>query len=642
MLNNENNNEFDNTQYDGMSVSGVDNVTKKGKKKAAMIGGISAAVIIGGSAAAYGFSDTVKNQVKLRLSKPEKYYAWVTENNSENFAKQISDKYREQLKKMDKGQNVKLKVLYAPSDDAKDKIVESLLGSDSSDNENSKQLVDIINKHDEYAISADFSSKSGKMNTNAGVDLSGDRIMSFESAVDMDAFDFFFRVPELTEKWIGLNVDVEDELSEIGSDETVDAIKNIFKDPASYMTPEELEQEINKYVHVWTDFADEVNVEKKESVDISDISVDYTVATVTMTEKDIIDLGIKTIEEVRSDKYIKDVVVNKLDLGEDKFEEAMDNAIEDLNSQLEDGDFDDEEVALTIDTYIDATGSIRGFKFTTDEEDELIMAVGVEDKQLRGEFTVKESGEESFSAKLSVNDFSLFKGGNKNSGDIVFTGEDIDEEVKVEFKDFCIENEEKCYFSGDFTFIIPDIDPITVSFDSNGKKQNISYELCFDDVDYGKLGLEYSIDYGVDVTIPSESDAYMISSDDTSDFKLEDYASKDEFNKFIKTIAEKIGFSGDTAEELAEEATDEIFDEVDEALDDDYDFDDDYDWDDDDDDDYDFDDDDDYDWDDDYEFKFDRNDYNYDDYKDFMTKEEFEEFLDEMESYYAESEKKAS
>jgi hypothetical protein len=401
------------------------------------------------------------------------------------------------------------------------------------------------------------------------------------------------------------------------------------------MTPEELENEINKYVHVWTDFADEVNVEKKESVDIGDISVDYTVATVTMTERDIIDLGIKTIEEVRGDKYIKDVVVNKLDLGEDKFEEAMDNAIEDLNSQIEEGDFDDEEVALTIDTYIDATGTIRGFKFTTDEEDELIMAVGVEDKQLRGEFTIKESGDESFSAKLSVNDFSSFKGGNKNSGDIVFTGEDIDEEVKVEFKDFCIKNEEKGYFSGDVTFVIPDIDPITVSFDSNGKKQNISYELCFDDVNYGKLGLEYSIDYGVDVNIPSESDAYMVSTDSISEFKLEDYATKEEFNKFIKSVVEKIGFKDDIAKELAEEATDEIFDEVDEALDDD-----DYDWDDDD---YDWDDDDDYDWDDDdYEFKFDRNDYNYDDYKDFMTKEEFEEFLDELESYYSESEKKAS
>ena len=633
MLKNDNNYEFDNTQYDGMSVSGVDNVTKKGKKKAAMIGGISAAVIIGGSAAAYGFSDTVKNQVKLRLSKPEKYYAWVTENNSENFAKQISDKYREQLEKRDKGQNVKMKVLYAPSDDAKDKFLKNAVGDDykDTDDENDKQLVDIVNKHDEYAISADCLSKDGKVSTNLGVDLSGDRVMSFEAAMELDAFDFFFRIPELKEQWIGLNVDVEDELSDLSSDETIDAFKDIFKDPASYMTPDELENEINKYAHVWTDFADEVSVEKKETVDICDVGVDYTVATVTLTEKDIIDLGIKTLNEVRDDKYVKDVVANKLDLGEDKFEEAIDNAIDELNDQIEEGDFDDEEVALTVDTYIDFTGTIRGLKFTSDEEDELIIAVGMTDDSLVGEFTVKESGEETISAKLSVNDYSAFKAGEKQSGDIVITGEDIEDEVKVEFMDFCVENEEKGYFSGDFIISVPDVDPVKISFNSNGKKQEIAYELRFDDVDYGKLALEYSIDYDADVTIPSENDAYMVSTDDTSDFKLEDYASKDEFSKFIKSVVDKIGFSGDTAEELADEITEDIYDEVDYALEDD-----DYDWDDDD---YD---DDDYDWDDDYEFKFDRNDYNYDDYKDFMTKEEFEEFLDEMESYYAESEKKAS
>ena len=57
--NDHNENGMDNTQFDSqpvndeLSVSGVDNVTKKGKgKKAALIGGISAAVVVGGSATA--------------------------------------------------------------------------------------------------------------------------------------------------------------------------------------------------------------------------------------------------------------------------------------------------------------------------------------------------------------------------------------------------------------------------------------------------------------------------------------------------------------------------------------------------------------------------------------------------------------
>lgn len=82
MFNNDQNNYENQSLNEEFSVSGVEPVTKKSKgKKAAMIGGISAAVIVGGGAAAYGVSDTVKNQVKLRVSSPEKYYAWVTENN---------------------------------------------------------------------------------------------------------------------------------------------------------------------------------------------------------------------------------------------------------------------------------------------------------------------------------------------------------------------------------------------------------------------------------------------------------------------------------------------------------------------------------------------------------------------------------
>ena len=108
--NDHNENGMENTQFDSqpvndeLSVSGVDNVTKKGKgRKAALIGGISAAVVVGGSATAYAASDTVKNQVKLRLSSPEKYYAWVTENNSKNLGQILSENYKKSIDNMEKG-----------------------------------------------------------------------------------------------------------------------------------------------------------------------------------------------------------------------------------------------------------------------------------------------------------------------------------------------------------------------------------------------------------------------------------------------------------------------------------------------------------------------------------------------------------
>ena len=61
--------ENQNTQFGNGydSVSGVETITGKRKgKKAAVIGGITAVAVAGGCASAYAFSDTVKNQVKLR------------------------------------------------------------------------------------------------------------------------------------------------------------------------------------------------------------------------------------------------------------------------------------------------------------------------------------------------------------------------------------------------------------------------------------------------------------------------------------------------------------------------------------------------------------------------------------------------
>lgn len=59
-------NNFNETQEN--TVSGVEPVKKR---KGAVIGGITAGalvLVVGGGAAAYGLSDFVKNQVKLRIS----------------------------------------------------------------------------------------------------------------------------------------------------------------------------------------------------------------------------------------------------------------------------------------------------------------------------------------------------------------------------------------------------------------------------------------------------------------------------------------------------------------------------------------------------------------------------------------------
>ena len=56
-----------------------------------------AAVIAGGCAAAYAFSDTVKNQVKLAFSSPQDYFTWVCEKNANELSESFAGSYQEML-----------------------------------------------------------------------------------------------------------------------------------------------------------------------------------------------------------------------------------------------------------------------------------------------------------------------------------------------------------------------------------------------------------------------------------------------------------------------------------------------------------------------------------------------------------------
>ena len=669
--NDHNENGMENTQFDSqsmnddLSVSGVENITKKSKgKKAALAGGIAAAVVAGGSTAAYAASDTVKNQVKLRLSTPDKYYAWVTENNSKNLGQILSENYKKSIDNMEKGADAKFSLSFEPTQEAKDMLTNELFRGSSNDEP--KQFEDIIKNNDSIGITADWSSKKGMTNGSFGLELSGKRVTGIDAAIDSDAMDYFVRIPELKEQWIGVAMGntVDELVRDEEAKDLFNTYKEIMNDPASFLSPDELETEVNRYVGVWSDFASDVKLEKKETVDICDIKVNYTVATVEINEKDVTRLGLEFLKKVKSDDIIKGIVVDKVKAvdSEDKFNESIDEAIDDIKEKLDENDFD-EDTTVTLDTYIDATGTIRGLGFSAEDE-EFTMVIGKDGDNVRGEMKALSDGEEEFTAKLTAEE----EGKDKYSGDIAITypvrSYDYDDDGKlqknnsmkdavIKFDDFEVVDKEKGYFNGDFAINVPGIDPIDFSFSTDGKKQEMSYEVRIDGTDYGKLKFAYSVDYGTDVDIPSKDSAFMVDVNDADNFKLEEYASQDEFSKFAKGIMTQVGIDDKTADELAKYATEELYDSVDSGLDIE---DDDFDWDDDDFDlDLDEDEDDDRqpttsDSDDDesedfdyekYMAEFDWDSLKYEDYKDFMTEDEFKEMVEEGKKYAEEYSSKA-
>lgn len=554
------------------SVSGVETITKKKRgKKIALISGISVAAIAGGGVIAYNVSPLVKNQVKLHTSSSKNYYAWVNSENADDFAKSIADSYSELLDKYENGTTEKLAVEYKVSDGAKDAFLTEVLGSDYEDevDEDTHQLLDIVNNIEQLKIGIDGSTKKSLMALNLYGELNNEELISLDFAGDFDQMALFARIPQLSEQYLGFSFGEILEEEEV-DEEVFDIIKDVMNDPASYLSPSELEKEINRYVSVWNKSVSKVKVEKKEEIGIGDIDVKYTVATVKIDEKTAEKIGENFLEALKDDEIIKEIVVEKLGIvDEEEYEKSFEEdeeEDEDVDFYKDEEDEDEDETVVSFSTYIDAKGVIRGFSISdnADEKNDFRFIMGKDGKDVRGEFVAITDGNEEFSVILTANE----SGKDKYDGTLDITVHEYDYDfndddewvvtddeatnISIEFESFRIVDDEKKYMEGDVTLVIPDVDPIKLNLESDGKSQTINYNIVFEGKDYGTISLITSTEDGFKADIPSMDDAFEIDETFESDDFLS-YVSEEEIMDFVKELLVKIGLSEELAEEVITE-----------------------------------------------------------------------------------------
>lgn len=559
-------------------VSGVEHA-KKGKGK--LVAGITAGalvVVAGGSAVAYAASDYVKNQVKLTVSSPENYYAWVNEKNTEDFAKQVSEQYRTAIDEMKSGQKSSVSLKYEASDEVRNLLIDEI-------GDEEQEVIDIIKNFNDISISVSGDAKNDISSGSAAIAWNGENLATFDMAFDASAMDMMFRIPELAEQWLDINAgDIYGYNSEYYDDDTnkaMNASEKIRKDPESVITPEELETEITKYSNLWNECIADVELEKKADVAISDITVNYTVASVTIDETKAKEIAEKFINTAKEDEILKAVVVDRLEVATaDEYTAELDEVLADIAENYDENSTE----TVTLNTYIDPTGCIRGVSFETSENDSAKLILGKDGDEIRGEFTVSEEGGDEFNAILTATDND-----GKYSGALDMTADDIT--VSFEFADLEIVNEKKGYMNGVLTFVIPpeaiDADTnmiFSVSLSSDGNSQQISAPIDVEGKNYGTIVLDIASETGAEPSMPDKSGAFVI--DENADAELSDYVAQDKMEEFIKNILLKIGFSDEMATEGAEAIGEELyydystdFDYDDLDPDFSYDGDDDYDWD---------------------------------------------------------------
>lgn len=535
--------EFNN--FNNQSDDVVTGVERAKKGKGGLIAGITAgalAVVAGGGAIAYASSDFVKNQVKLTVSSPENYYTWVGEKNTEDFAKQVSEQYRTAIDEMKSGQKSFVSLKYEASDDVRNLLIDEI-GSDE------QEVIDIIKNFSNISIGTDSESKDSFASGSAFVEWNGEKLATFDMAFDSSAMDMLFRIPELSEQW--LDIDMTDSYY---IDEESENYQKYMKDPEALITPDELETEIRKYADLWNECIADVELEKKADIAISDINVNYTVASVTIDETKAKEISEKFINAVKEDEILKGIVVDKLAVATaEEYVEDLDNALADIAEEYD----ENSDETVTLNTYIDSTGCIRGVSFETSDNDSAKFIVGKDGDEVRGEFAVTENGEDDFKAILTAKD-----NGGKYSGAIDMTADD--ETISIEFTDLETVDEKKGYMNGVLTLVIPPevIDSETnfifsVSLSSDGSSQQISAPIDVDGKNYGTVTLSIASETGAEPLMPDKSGAFVINED--TDAELSDYVAQDKMEEFIKNILLKIGFSDEMAQEGAEAFGEELY-----------------------------------------------------------------------------------
>ncbi len=576
-------------------VSGVERA-KKGKGK--IVAGITAgalAVVAGGSVVAYAASDYVKNQVKLTVSSPENYYTWVNEKNTEDFAKQVSEQYRTAIDEMKSGQKSSVSLKYEVSDDVRNLLIDDI-------GEEEQEIIDIIKNFNDISISANADTKEDISSGNAAIAWNGENLAAFDMAFDNSAMNMMFRIPELTEQWLDVDLsyiygyDYDDD-----TNKAMNASEKMRKDPESVITPEELETEITKYSNLWNECVADVELEKKTDVAVSDITVNYTVASVTIDETKAKEIAEKFINAVKEDEILKAVVVDRLEVATaEEYTADLDDVLADIAENYDENSTE----TVTLNTYIDPTGCIRGISFETSENDCAKFVVGKDGDEVRGEFTVSENGEDDFKGILTATD-----NGGKYNGAFDMTADDIT--ISVEFADLETVDEKKGYMNGVLTFVIPpevtdsETNAIfSISLSSDGSSQQISAPLDIDGTNYGTIVLDIASETGAEPSMPDKSGAFVINED--TDAELSDYVAQDKMEEFIKNILLKIGFSDEMATEGAKSIGEELY--------------------------YDYSD---YEYEDDYDYGWDDEDYNSDDFDDADDFDDTDDFDDEDDDYSA-------
>lgn len=289
---------------------------------------IAVAVIIVGTIGAKAAYRAIR---KAMMSTTE-YYQYVEQKNRDEKMETIHDTYNMLYDSVNKESgsqkaSIKLKV----SDTAKSLL--SLTGVDFS-------------KLGDLELSVESSKKDSVLSAQYAIKMDNESLITAKAYADTKEKEYYVQVPELSESYLDLsNYTKESDLYELQD----------LSDIGKYMPKA---SDVNAVLTTYTDIVikNAKNVtEAKKSIKAKKISQEVTEYTVTINEKNGIQLCKDILKSAKDDKNIKNII--KL-YSEDAYSEYQ-NGIDNILDMIQTNEFSKEDV-LTLKTYVDNDDVIVG------------------------------------------------------------------------------------------------------------------------------------------------------------------------------------------------------------------------------------------------------------------------------------------
>lgn len=511
-----------------------------GMKKALLIAGIAAVmalvlVVVNGA--------RINNFVHRTFSSPKAYYQWVEKKTVKELAANAGEWYDGYIydslnfydKSIEGGLAVEL------GEDGQEFI--GLLGLAGVD----------LSWLRSMSVGADMAIKDNTAAIGASFSLNGSDIISGKAVMDMEKDMAYYQIPELNEKYVGVDLsDYEDDYEYsygYGFDEDVyrySSFDSEFQEINRKLLkacPDQAEVEklMKKYMLLALSCVDDVS-KSKDILKVEGVEQKCTVLKVTIDSDTLQDMAEAVLTQMRDDKDIKAIMKKVLEAGgeedvEDVYEEFQD-AIDDALDELEYLSYVDAKITMKV--YVDGKGDIKGrtIDFGTIKISRLMPEKGSKfGYELSGRasgVTVMLVGSGRRSGDTITGDFSV----KYNGASLVnITAKKLDtEDLKAGMLNGRIELEAASKL-GNVVGMVPGLSiiedmRIVMDFQSSRNSSKCKVGFIYDDQDIGSIAVSLKTGNGSKASIPAAKNTIMI--EDRED--LEDWLDGIRFDKLINSL----------------------------------------------------------------------------------------------------------